>query len=286
MSIEQDVVVVSPHLDDAVLSIGALIARLAAAGRRVGVWTVFTRAPQSSEIARDRRVFGDYATRRAEDQRALARLGAGYRWLDFCERIWSDPPLSSVRHVFRTPGSAASFANCEAITRAIVSLLADTSVTVYAPLGIGNHYDHVEVALAASMALLESSAFDRLLFYEDFYALGGGCRRRHFVARRKQWRALASPAWASPVLGGFFGYVAWSARGPGVDWYLPAVSSLRWSVSSEPVGAFESAKLGAVAEYRSQIDAFGGMKRLAPWIARAHTALNGEPVWRAAPGVR
>lgn len=186
-------------------------------------------------------------------------------------------------HVFRTPPSSASFTNCDAITRTIVSLLADPSVTVYAPLGIGNHYDHVEVALAAFTGLLESSAFDRLLFYEDFYALGAGCRRRHFVARHKQWPTMASPAWASPILGGFFGYIARSARGPGIDFYLPAVNSLRWSVSSEPVGAFESVKLDAVAEYGSQIDAFGGMKRLAPWIARAHTALNGEPIWRATP---
>jgi LmbE family N-acetylglucosaminyl deacetylase len=276
-------VVISPHLDDAALSIGALIARLTAAGRLVEVWTVFTRAPDPARLARDRSVFGDYATRLAEDKRAWTRLGAGYRWLDFCERIWGDPPLSSVMHLFRTPQSSASFANCAPITRAIVSLLADSSVTVYAPLGIGNHYDHVEVALAAVGALFERAAFDRLLFYEDFYALGAGCRRRHFVARKNRWASFAAPAWASPALGWLLGYTAWSARGPGIDAYLPAVRSLNWSVSSEPVGAFESAKLEALAEYRSQVEPIGGMKRLAPLIARAHKAWQGEPIWRAAP---
>ncbi|MBU1172172.1 MAG: PIG-L family deacetylase [Proteobacteria bacterium] len=279
-----DVVVISPHLDDAVLSVGALIARLVAEGRRVEVWTIFTHPPKSTKLAKDRRGFGDYITRRAEDERALARLGAGYRWLDFSERIWGEPSLSSAWHVFRTPPSAAFFANSQTLTQTIVSLLNDSAATVYVPLGIGNHYDHVEVAFASLKGLLECSAFDRLRFYEDVpYAFAAGCRRRHFIARQKKWRTWAAPVWASPILGWFFGYMAWSARGPGIDAYLPIVNSLDWSVSSEPVGAFESAKLESLAEYVSQVKASGGMKRIAPLIRRAHATLNGEPIWSAAP---
>jgi len=37
--------VISPHLDDAVLSLGGLIGREVAAGRRVEVWSCFTAGP-------------------------------------------------------------------------------------------------------------------------------------------------------------------------------------------------------------------------------------------------
>jgi LmbE family N-acetylglucosaminyl deacetylase len=278
------VVILSPHLDDAVLSVGALIARLAAEGSQVEVWTLFSSGPQFGQIAADRRAFSNYATRRAEDERALARLGAGHRWFDLRERIWRDPPISKVLHLFRTPDSDAAFTNLESIEEVIVALLARPEVQIYAPLGVGNHYDHVEVALSAIRALIERAAFDRLLFYEDFYALGAGCRRRHFVARQRGWRSpLAAPTWASPALGALLVFTAWSARGPGIDSYLPAARSLKWSCRPEPVVGFESAKLEALAEYRSQGDAIGGMRRLTPFIRRAHASQGGELIWRAAP---
>jgi LmbE family N-acetylglucosaminyl deacetylase len=278
---EPEVIVLSPHLDDAVLSIGALIGRLVAEGRSVEVWTVFTRGPNSEYVGKDRRAFSDYLTRRAEDERALKRLGAAHHWLDFGERIWRDPPLSSVWHVFRTPASIEAFTNLPSIKNAITSLLERPGLQLYAPLAVGNHVDHVEVALAAIKASIECSALDRVCFYEDFYGLGATCRRRHFVTRTRCWRALAAPAWGSPALGFLFGFTGWSARGPGIEAYLPAASSLAWCCSAEPVGTFERLKLDALAEYRSQVEPIGGMKRLTPFIRRGHAALGGEPVWRA-----
>jgi LmbE family N-acetylglucosaminyl deacetylase len=77
------VTIVSPHLDDAVLSLGATIARAVRGGSSVSVVTVFAGDEASTEPADDwtRRcgfatVGEAYRTRREEDRRAMAQLGA------------------------------------------------------------------------------------------------------------------------------------------------------------------------------------------------------------------
>jgi LmbE family N-acetylglucosaminyl deacetylase len=279
-----DLVVVSPHLDDAVLSLGGLIGREVAAGRRVEVISCFTAGPPLESIAPERRVFGDYTARRAEDERALAVLGASHRWLDLPERIWRQPPLARTLHVFRTPPTMDDFSQLRAI-RAVIGEQIERGVEVYVPLAVGHHVDHVEVALAALREVLVRGAFDRVRFYEDPYALGRACRRAHFLARRRMWRPLAAPAWASPRVGALLQLVAISARGPGIDDYLPEVARLDWKCLPEALApSDEDRKLAAVAEYGSQVKAFGGLDRVRAFMRRGHKALGGELLWRCRPG--
>lgn len=84
------IVVVSPHLDDGVLSLGAAIASWAGAGATVGLLTVLACDAESEAPAGgwDRR--GGFATegdsaraRREEDRRACAVIGATPVWLPF-----------------------------------------------------------------------------------------------------------------------------------------------------------------------------------------------------------
>ena len=83
-------VVVSPHFDDGVLSIGAAIASWVRAGHRVGLLTVLGCDPESTAAAGgwDRR--GGFATegeaaraRRAEDRRACETLRVSPMWLPY-----------------------------------------------------------------------------------------------------------------------------------------------------------------------------------------------------------
>jgi LmbE family N-acetylglucosaminyl deacetylase len=288
MTTDGDLVIVSPHLDDAVLSLGALIAREVSAGRRVEVVSCFTSGPPLDTIAAERRVFGDYSMRRAEDERAMSVLGAQYRWLDLHERIWREPPLprsSSVfpTHVFRTPESMDEFAELATI-RAELARILGTGATIYAPLAIGHHVDHVEVALAGLRETLGAGAFDRIRFYEDPYALGRGCRKQHFVARRRMWRLLGAPAWASPRVGVLLRLVALAARGPKLEDYLPEAARLDWRCTPHPVApADEDKKLAAIAEYTSQVRAFGGIDRVRAFVRRGHGVLGGEPIWSCRP---
>lgn len=279
-----DLVVVSPHLDDAVLSLGGLIGREVAAGRKVTVVSCYTAGPALETIPPERRVFGDYSVRRAEDERALARLGASHRWLDLHERIWREPPPAKTLHVFHTPPRMDDFRELRAI-RAVIGELIESGADVLAPLAIGHHVDHTEVALAALREVLVRGAFTRVKFYEDPYALGRACRMQHFIARRRMWKLFGAPAWASPRVGGLLALVAANARGPKIEDYLPEVARMDWVCTpAELTDADEERKLTAVAEYESQVRAFGGLPRVRAFMHRGHRALGGEPLWSVRPG--
>jgi len=284
-----EIVILSPHLDDAVLSLGALIGREVRAGNKVEVVSCFTAGPSLDTISPERRVFGDYSMRRSEDERALAVLGATHRWLDLHERIWRDPPLPPTRstfptHVFRTPERMEDFRELRAIRAVITKILDAGASTIFAPLAIGHHIDHVEVALAALREMLGRGAFERIQFYEDAYALGRGCRKQHFVARRRMWRVLGAPAWASPYVGGLLRMVSLVAKGPKIEDYLPEADRLEWTCSPRVVAPLdEDRKLDAISQYGSQVRAFGGMDRVRAFIHRAHRMLGGEPIWSGRP---
>ncbi len=91
-SLDGRLVVVSPHPDDAVLSLGAALAHAARAGASVEVLTVFAGDPESEvaagswDSASGFRTQGEAARRRREeDRRACARAGAIARWLPFSD---------------------------------------------------------------------------------------------------------------------------------------------------------------------------------------------------------
>ncbi|MGZ4314371.1 MAG: PIG-L deacetylase family protein [Gaiellaceae bacterium] len=89
-SLDGRTVVVSPHLDDAVFSLGATIAHASKSGGRVEVLTVFGCEPESRQPANgwDTRsgfsTEGEAATaRREEDREACRFVGAEPQWLAF-----------------------------------------------------------------------------------------------------------------------------------------------------------------------------------------------------------
>lgn len=84
------VVVVSPHLDDAVFSLGATIASASRSGSRIEVLTVFGCDPSSRGPANGWDARGGFATegeaataRREEDRAACRLVGAEPHWLPF-----------------------------------------------------------------------------------------------------------------------------------------------------------------------------------------------------------
>ncbi|MCG5468286.1 PIG-L family deacetylase [Micromonospora sp. LAH09] len=138
-------VAVSPHLDDAVFSVGGTLAALAATGWTVRVVTCFTASvPALSPFALacqlDKGIAADVdymALRRAEDEAACAVLGAQPVHL----------PLPEAPHR-GYPDPAALFAGVrgdDRVAAALVSALrphlADADV-VLAPQALGDHADH------------------------------------------------------------------------------------------------------------------------------------------------
>jgi LmbE family N-acetylglucosaminyl deacetylase len=139
-------VVVSPHLDDAVLSVGATIARRVAAGHAVTIVTVCSAV--------------DDQGRRDDDRRAAAIVGADTVHLDI-----DDAPRR---------GHQVSWAGlCEVeddhtvvehMARRLSAVVASAD-EVWAPLGCGGHVDH----RATLQALLRTRA-DISLYEERPYA--------------------------------------------------------------------------------------------------------------------
>jgi LmbE family N-acetylglucosaminyl deacetylase len=276
-------IVLSPHFDDAVLACGGIVAAARARGRRVSVVTFFTEAPPGARIPRYLRAFADHGRRRAEDDRALALLGAEGVRLGFVERVFRDPPLGP-GGAFRLPvGGLAGFQNLPAMIAAVRTLLARTpGARVLAPFGIGQHTDHVEVFLAALHLLLESAAPSPILFYEDAYALLASTRARHFATQRLPHPDPRFPEPGALHAALFGKLLGWATSGPPLRSILPpAALSLGWRVEPVAMAAYEAQKLGAVRAYASQLGAFGG----AGWLRalrRHHAAWGGaEPLWGA-----
>jgi LmbE family N-acetylglucosaminyl deacetylase len=162
--------VLSPHLDDAVLSLGAAIAASARAGAETTVLTVFGCDPLSDAPAGwwDRRAGfqteGEAArARRDEDARACARLGATPRWLPFRDATYPPRP--------------AQLAVWTAIVDAAADTRADTVLVPGFPL---RHPDH---AWLAALVLARSLPDVRVGLY---------------VEQPYTWRLGASPNGGPP----------------------------------------------------------------------------------------
>lgn len=152
-----DVLIVSPHLDDAALSCWWLLARAARHGDTVTVLDVCAGLPDDGVLgpwdarggaasSRER-----VAERRREEEAALAGTGARIVFLDILDWQYG-PPAASVRE----------------ISQALAPHLAGPD-DVLAPAGIGGHRDHLRVRDAVL-----AHRHDALLYADLPYALRDG----------------------------------------------------------------------------------------------------------------
>ncbi|MDB4961166.1 MAG: LmbE family protein [Myxococcales bacterium] len=278
----ETILVVSPHLDDAALSIGGSIAAWIAGGHRVVIASLYTTGPPLDELAPSMRRFADYQTRRAEDDQACAALGAEVRRLDQVERAFRRPYLANWSF-FSTPDDRSGFTTLEAVTRALDPLAALAPARILVPLGIGNHVDHVEAMIAATDWAHARGWLGRVAFYEDFYALSGTMRRRHFVARQRLWRRRDAPLLRARRLAAILSAIAAARRGPEVETFLiPELREARWTLTTTNVRGHEQRQLDAIACYASQTFAFGGLDGITRAIKKAHAWWgHAEPLWLA-----
>jgi LmbE family N-acetylglucosaminyl deacetylase len=158
-------VYLSPHLDDAVLSCGAAIHQRCHAGDRVVVLTIFAGAPDDSRpLASHARLLYDplgtpdegVSLRRDEDRAALALLGAEAEYLHLPDCVFRCDPVSGVACYGTKP---AVFGAIHPQERELPDHLAELLIrwlrqypgaSVYAPLAVGSHVDHLICRRAAS----------------------------------------------------------------------------------------------------------------------------------------
>lgn len=176
-----DVIVLSPHLDDAALSCGGQIAMRTGAGERVLVATVMAGSPpastQSEYIASLHarwELEGDAAAaRRAEDIAACRILGADFLHLDVPDCIYRFHPQTGLPLYISDDDI---FGDVHPAETGLLDVLADrfrrlpSAAQVYAPLTVGHHVDHLLVHSVAEQVWPET-----LRYYEDYpYAQQAG----------------------------------------------------------------------------------------------------------------
>ncbi len=159
----------SPHLDDAAFSCGGTLARLAGAGWRVVVVTVFTASvPNPSGFALacqlDKGLAPevDYmALRREEDAGAMRALGAEPVWLPFRE--------APHRGYGSAPALFAGVREDDGVVATIAPNLTDLLSgrqpdLVLAPQAVGGHADHIQLVLAMQTARVANP----ILWWRDY----------------------------------------------------------------------------------------------------------------------
>jgi LmbE family N-acetylglucosaminyl deacetylase len=181
-------VVISPHLDDGVLSCGDLLAEYAGAV----VVTVFGGQPPAYPALTswdERGGFEDgadvVAARREEDRRALTVLGACPRWLPF-----PDPQYGS------RPGRRAV---ADALTAALDAISPEAVAT---PLGIF-HDDHILASDGAIQVLCPRTSLPWLVYADAIYRRVPDLveRRLRELARISSGRGLVLRALDLPIVG-------------------------------------------------------------------------------------
>lgn len=243
------VAVVSPHLDDAALSLGATIARATAAGAEVVVVTVLAGDPASSDPAGrwDARCgFASAADaavrRRREDAQACELLGARPLWLPFADEQYAPPDPVAVADAL-----AVAVADAEAV------LVPGWPLT---------HDDHAWLTRLASAHL----DHERLGFYlEQPYgvneALGRGYSHRPLVAAAATARRTAA-----------------GRRPEAVP--FPATGAAR-AIHVRPTAAESRLKRRALECYASQLR---GLGRHVLTRIRVHEVVAGGEALALAPG--
>lgn len=175
----------SPHLDDAALSCGGLIALQTQRGEPVSVVTLFAGVPRLTEAE-----FSPYAqkqhakwalkpqevvqVRREEDRRALNLLSAQvihWQYYDAIYRATANQEFLYTDHQkLFGPIHPDEQTLIEQLTDQIAQLCYPSSeVILYAPLQVGGHVDHL-IARECAIRLLSRGA--QVMFYEDFPYVG------------------------------------------------------------------------------------------------------------------
>jgi LmbE family N-acetylglucosaminyl deacetylase len=179
------VVVLSPHIDDAVLSCTGLLSALDKVAPRLVV-TLYCGNPEPAiseketgrARLRKRRGHAAPSVRRREDLAVMRYLRCAWVHLGFPEAIYRRSPTMG-RLIYRHPRqkwtrpNVADTAHMEELFLVLRRLCANMGPRLLvSPLGVGHHVDH---RICAMTALRLAGGQTRVLFYEDFpYVVGGG----------------------------------------------------------------------------------------------------------------
>ncbi|MAT42104.1 MAG: hypothetical protein CL609_07160 [Anaerolineaceae bacterium] len=163
----------SPHLDDIVLSCGAIVDHLSNKGHKIEIWTFFAGDPPNDHFfsfalslhQRWALPNNPILTRRKEDISSCFLLNATPRHFDFPDCIYrtdgnSNPLITKEEDLYQSIPSHQLYL-VEYISELLNRLPPD--VILVSPLSIGNHIDHRIVRAA-----VDHLTHKKILFYKDY----------------------------------------------------------------------------------------------------------------------
>lgn len=167
------VLILSPHLDDAVLSCGDLISKYVKEGYLVDVLTIFSGSEDKENLSTAAKQFHSNCfldhnamlIRKEEDKKAHDFLGCNSLYLDKLECLYRRdnlgylyPDLNNIYHLEYNREKE----NIKCLSNELQDIAKNYDI-VYAPLGLGKHADHLMVNEA--MKLIDGNY--ELYFYEE-----------------------------------------------------------------------------------------------------------------------
>ncbi|MBY9000664.1 MAG: PIG-L family deacetylase [Candidatus Heimdallarchaeota archaeon] len=273
----------SPHLDDAVVSCGGTIAKLVYQREEVLVVSIYTKNPEIKKIPKKFHKFAIYDQRKKEDQKALNRLSVDYKWLDIEERAYRIPLLKKPTDIFKINLSEGleQFSNITKIQTEIDKLIEKYPKSkFYAPLAIGNHFDHVEVFLASLMYMIDYAIFNKFFFYVDFYGMiSTKIRRKHYLGDRLVSIGTKKPEYSSFKLFMITSVMNSMISRNSIEKLLPAkYLDVEWELKTNTIKGYENLKFTALECYESQIKMFG-KKVLKKFFNNYHSNWNSSELF-------
>ena len=224
--------ILSPHLDDAILSCPGYIQSLRGQGAKVVIASVFTESDASQA--------GFYRERRAEDRRAARILGASVAHMGFLDAPFRAATYRNFCGIVFGRGREYPRTLREISVRVSELLAKLRPERILAPMAIGNHVDH---RLVRDVALAIAGR-EGLLFYED--------RPYAFVRGAKEGK-LTPGYFEAAYVRSYLGRTRPSsvaAKWAGVE---PFPREVKPALSVSPDAAVMATTLRAIRAYGSQI---------------------------------
>jgi len=190
---------ISPHFDDAVLSSGGTLAHLAGNGADVLLVTVFTadlaKGTEVPPLARElHEKWGEakypHKMRGLEEKKIAEHLGAKYLWLDVLDAMYRYPTMQAWMEQLKSDFEPRKDASFETVRERLANIIEEyPGATVFAPLGLGYHRDHLIVHEALEDIKQMTSVANRYYYYEDYpYAAEANIQER---LKQLEWSAKA-----------------------------------------------------------------------------------------------
>ncbi|NLG51484.1 MAG: PIG-L family deacetylase [Chloroflexi bacterium] len=235
----------SPHLDDVVLSCGGGLYTQVQSGQRVLVVSFFADSPTNDAfnaytLELKERWGGAQdavAVRRSEDLAALKLLGADALHMPFLDCVYrqnadtGEVYYPTVEHIFGDVHPEESELHRELLAALVERVGGLSAATLYAPLTVGHHVDHI---LVQRMAFALAKQGCRVRFYEDFPYAGDT------KAIRAAMDTLPDVCWRHEIT--YFDEQALAVKGQGVACYTSQISTF-WANLDEMHAALRAQAL-------------------------------------------